>query len=130
MSPGRKGISGYRGVHWNKYNKKWAVSIWINGKNTHLGYFKDKEEARDVYNAKEKEVYGDLTYFRVLQRKKPRNNTSGYKGVYAVPYSWKYQARIIINNTHIYLGLFNTKEEAHAAYCEAGLKYCTEQLNL
>lgn len=43
-------------------------------------------------------------------------------------YSWdkrakKYQARIILNNKRVYLGLFNTTAEAHAAYLMAKEKY-------
>lgn len=50
--------------------------------------------------------------------KRPRTNTSGYKGV-----SWhrgakKWTARMKANGTSHYLGLFATAEEAHAAYCE------------
>jgi hypothetical protein len=56
----------------------------------------------------------------------PRNNTSGFKGV-----SWAkggarhgkpWQAQISANKTRIPLGLFSTREEAHAAYCDAAKK--------
>lgn len=46
-------------------------------------------------------------------------NTSGYKGVSRVGNKW--QARITANMKKIYIGLFDTREEAYAAYCkEAG----------
>lgn len=53
-------------------------------------------------------------------RGKPANNTSGYKGV-----SWHskrrcWQAYIMLNFKHIYIGSFKTKEEAYKAYCERG----------
>jgi len=35
----------------------------------------------------------------------------------------KFQSRITVNGTTIYLGGFDTPEEAHAAYCEASVKY-------
>jgi AP2 domain len=41
--------SGYRGVSWNKQQKKWHVKIGVNGKHVHLGYFKDLEEASQAY---------------------------------------------------------------------------------
>lgn len=52
-------------------------------------------------------------------RRKPSNNTSGYKGV-----SWhirrsKWHAQIWANNVSHSLGYFDDPEEAHKAYCQA-----------
>jgi hypothetical protein len=52
-----------------------------------------------------------------------RNNTSGYKGVHFHRQRQKWQAEIGIDGQDIYLGLFLTPEEAHAAYCEAAKRY-------
>jgi len=55
---------------------------------------------------------------------KPKNNTSGHKGV-----SWhrnKWEARIIINGKKKHLGCFEDKEEAAKAYKEAAEKYFGE----
>ena len=41
--------SGFRGVSWNKKIKKWAATISINGKSSHLGSFNTAEEASEVY---------------------------------------------------------------------------------
>lgn len=51
---------------------------------------------------------------------KPKTNTSGFKGVTWHHLNKKWIAQIGINNRHLYLGSFDTPEEAHAAYCEAG----------
>ena len=47
-----------------------------------------------------------------INSKKPSNNTTGYKGVLATP-SGKFQARLGFNGKKLYLGLFNTAEEAN-----------------
>ena len=52
-----------------------------------------------------------------------KNNTSGFKGVSWDKNSKKWQANIKENNKRLYLGLFETKEEAYKAYVEACKKY-------
>lgn len=46
-----------------------------------------------------------------------RNNTSGYKGVSLE--GTRFKAKICKNYKQIHIGTFDTKEEAHAAYCKA-----------
>jgi len=41
--------SGFKGVSWFKTSKKWGARIYYNGKNKHLGLFKTKLEAYNVY---------------------------------------------------------------------------------
>lgn len=57
------------------------------------------------------------------------NNTSGYKGVSWAKTVKKWRAEIRVNGQGIYLGIFDTPEEAHAAYCEAAKKYHGEFAN-
>lgn len=45
------------------------------------------------------------------------NNTSGFKGVAWHKQAKKYVARIKVNYRNIHLGLFDTPEAAHSAYC-------------
>jgi len=56
-------------------------------------------------------------------RRMARNNKSGFKGASLHKGSGKWKAQIRINRELIYLGLFTSPEEAHAAYCRASKKY-------
>ena len=47
------GKSGIKGVHWNKYHKKWTVTCWKNKKHYFFGHFKNIEDAKvAVINAR------------------------------------------------------------------------------
>jgi hypothetical protein len=48
-----------------------------------------------------------------------KNNTSGFKGVQWMKAKKKWQAKICVNRVQKHLGLFETPEAAHEAYCIA-----------
>ena len=50
-------ISIYKGVCYNKRNKKWIAQIQINSKHIGLGYFNTEIEAAKAYNAKAVELF-------------------------------------------------------------------------
>lgn len=50
----------------------------------------------------------------------PSNNTSGFRGVVRVGNKWAAQTKV--NRKHLWLGRYDTREEAFAAYCEATKK--------
>jgi hypothetical protein len=61
--------------------------------------------------------------------KRPKNNTSGYKGVHWEKANKKWVAIIQINYKKIYLGLFDDRQKAHEAYCKAAVNYHGEFAN-
>jgi HNH endonuclease len=54
-----------------------------------------------------------------INAKRKNTNTSGFKGVWRPAGRRKWYANIQIKNSRVYLGSFNTREEAYAAYCVA-----------
>lgn len=61
-----------------------------------------------------------------MNRDKPKQNTSGVKGVYWHKSKEKWQANIQINNKLIYLGIFDSKQDAIEARKKAEKKYFNE----
>lgn len=56
----KSNTSGYKGVIWNKKNKKWMAFIIINGKSTYLKSFTDKKQAAAAYNMAAIENFGEF----------------------------------------------------------------------
>lgn len=52
--------SGYTGVSWSKKSKTWDAQISINGRNKHIGSFRNPEDAARAYDAKAKELRGEF----------------------------------------------------------------------
>lgn len=62
-------------------------------------------------------------------RGKYSTNTSGYKGVSFIKHLNKWGARISLKSEYKHLGVFDTPEDAHKAYCEAAKEYHGEYAN-
>lgn len=59
-------------------------------------------------------------------QKRRVTNRSGFKGVARIAGREKWQGKICVRGKQIYLGLFDTPEAAHAAYCAAAEKHFGE----
>lgn len=49
--------SGVRGVHWHKRDRRWHARVRHNGKQLHLGYFTELEDAEEAVIAKRNELF-------------------------------------------------------------------------
>lgn len=59
----------------------------------------------------------------MMNKGKPSNNTSGFKGVSLHKQKSKWQAEIVVNGKRIYLGIYSTPEIASKSYIKACKKY-------
>jgi hypothetical protein len=60
LRPSRHKSSKYKGVHWNKRNKKWAAQITCNHKTHHLGYFGEQIDAAKAYDKAARKYHGEF----------------------------------------------------------------------
>jgi hypothetical protein len=54
--------SGFKGVRWDKSDKRWRASIGHNNKTIHLGSFTNKEDAIKARQLKANELFGEFTH--------------------------------------------------------------------
>lgn len=59
----RANTSGVKGASWNIKRNAWQAQIGFRGKNIHVGYFDDLEDASCAYKMKEIELYGEYSKF-------------------------------------------------------------------
>lgn len=87
----------------------------------------DCEEVDHVDGIRHNNLWGNL---RPTSTKNNRRNTrissrnrSGFKGVHFYKSRNKYTAEIRVEQRTLHLGYFSNAEEAHAAYCKAGMEH-------
>jgi len=114
---------GYRliwiGCNWMAHRLAWLYvhGSWPDGQLDHIN--QDKLDNR-IANLRL------VNHAQNMQnRPHQRNNVSGFKGVAPCRKTGRWQALICSNNKQIHLGLFDSPELAHAAYCEAAARLHT-----
>jgi hypothetical protein len=55
--------SGYKGVHWSNWNKRWQASIIVKGKPKFLGLYDDPAVAHEAYKKAAVENFGEYACF-------------------------------------------------------------------
>lgn len=115
---GYKKSSGYHGtmIDGNSYLVSRIIFLW------HHGWLPDEvdREDKDTGNNRIGNLRAADHLRNMFNKRKYRNNTSGFKGVTFDKETGKWLARIRINYRNINLGRFPTAEMAYAAYCKAG----------
>lgn len=54
--------TGYKGVGWNKRDKRYVVKIRLNGKCLHIGSFKEILDGAKAYNEAAKKYFGEFAW--------------------------------------------------------------------
>ncbi|MCU5100544.1 AP2 domain-containing protein [Bacillus cereus] len=119
--------SKYKGVSWYKSRKKWCAEITFDKKRKRLGYFDSEDAAALAYNKAALELIGNEAYLNVIGSDNSSEHMDikkcvqyrkrkkiGFKGVYKS--GLKYAVSLWNDGKYIYLGLFETQEEAAKAY--------------
>lgn len=113
--------SKYIGVTKNKYNT-WDASIRNNKTRIKLGCFKTEEAAALAYNEASIKINGNHTILNILSKtpeeikeieKNQSKRVSKFKGVCKSGKKWG--ARIWLDNRRVWLGTFQTEQEAFEA---------------
>ena len=58
----RNNTSGYKGVYWDRPQRKWMAVIMANGRRKRLGVFDDPVEAARAYNHAAAEAFGEYAW--------------------------------------------------------------------
>jgi hypothetical protein len=130
----RNNKSGFKGVSFDKQTGRWRASIKAHGIVTRLGRFDTPEKAGAAYAAAASQLYGEfarvekpvsdeiairLANDAESARKAQSNNLSGFRGVS----EWgkngrRWQARINVAGKRFKIGVYDSPEEAAAAYAD------------
>jgi len=62
----KNNTSGHKGVDWYKPYQKWRTRIMVNGKNIHLGYFDDIDDAARAYNKAAMQHFGEFARLNII----------------------------------------------------------------
>ena len=110
-----------KGVNFDKKSSKWRSTIYIKGKKKSLGMFTTKEEALKV------RLESEQKYWLSGQEFEPKLNTTARKSGSDIKQvkSGRWTTRINTGKTRLYLGTFDTYEQALQARLDAEKKYWT-----
>lgn len=148
--PFANNTSGYKGVTYNKAKDRYFATIMVNRKSIWLGSSVDPKICARSYNKKAIELFGPKAFVNDVEdgptcenqvltptmrkinesvyKLTYKNNKSGFRGVHKDDYKWR--AQIKSNGKVIYLGGFDSPEDAASAYDAAAKVYFGERARL
>ena len=111
-----------REKNWGSRQKRSGILMHREILNTPKGFYTDHENGNKLDNRK-KNLRIATKSLNGANREKPKNNTSGYKGV-----SWhnrdkRWRVNLQLNGKGLYLGNYKDREEAARRYDETASKY-------
>lgn len=112
----KKSSTGIRGVH--KVKNKFVASLSLNGKTVNLGTFDNSIEASDIHTKAVNLINEGKSIDHLVKK---RSNKYGYTGVISI--NGKFNSIYVHNKVRIYLGTFETPEDAYDAYLKCKLKH-------
>ena len=62
----KNSTTGYKGVHWNKRDKKYIARVRCGGKIVYQGNFDTPEDAAKAYNSAAKEYFGEFVVLNLI----------------------------------------------------------------
>ena len=93
----------------------WVTGRWPEADIDHINGFRLDNRFQNLREATRAQ--------NLANRRMPKHNTSGYKGIVLHKPSGRWIARIAINRQVTYLGYFDTAEDAHLAYARAAAEH-------
>lgn len=104
IPPRKRADNGkFSNVYFDKSRNKWSINININGKNKYLGRYETEEKAKDVLENYKKDPENFTT-----PKLKPKDEI----GITFKKPKQKWQASYYNGERNIFLGFYNTKQEA------------------
>ncbi|WP_321905200.1 HNH endonuclease [Paraburkholderia tropica] len=119
---------GFKGVRYRRRDNKWAAQICFRGKKEQIGIYATAEDAHIAYCLRSVELHGEFAHSSVKEVASScmnppvafkKENSTGFPGVYKRRGYEKWNAHFQSNKKRVFLGTFNSPEEAYAAYLEA-----------